>query len=150
LSFAVDALSTAAGAHLPAVTRFLLETVDAASAQQVLLQVRRKIGDYLDTTRRHPSTEERTCHTLLLGIFKNCFQSQPGLLSAYCELLLSPEASLHPGSLGSAAPSPPRGRGGGGGGSGGGAGVATRGIQAVDLWILFSLAGKARPPPFSP
>lgn len=137
LSFAVDVLSTAPSSQLPVVTRFLLETADTASAQQVLLQVRRKIGDYLDVSRHNATIEDRTCHTLLIGIFKSCFQAQPTLLSSYCELLMGSEAHSDGGTGAVISKDDPEedhvqeGNG----------SKVTRAVQTVDMWVLFSLAG---------
>ena len=134
LAFGIDSLSTAPSVHLPAITRFLLETTDATSVRHVLKELRYKLGDYLKTTRHSLSSEDHTCHTLLLGIFNSCFQSRLILLPAYCSLMLDSDASPLDGSLREEQGETTRG--------GSSSNVdSTPPIYIVDLWIMFSLAG---------
>jgi hypothetical protein len=53
LRFATDSLSNAKSAQLPAIVKFLFGALTSFTAPMIVTEVRRKIGDYLASTRNN-------------------------------------------------------------------------------------------------
>ncbi len=61
VAFAFTLLAVAPSAHLPAITRFLLESSDQRTATNILRNLRSKLADYLDNTRSTGVSQRHFC-----------------------------------------------------------------------------------------
>ena len=93
---AIELLSSAEVNYLPPLIRFLLDASNGSNVEEILIEVREKLSEFLDVSRDATGltrTNNLSAETLIVGILRMSFMSRPLLFITLQKLLLSEDSA---------------------------------------------------------